>query len=151
MARVSDNASFLNEMWSGGLYKRNQGRLTRQVTALCVMAVVLWGAWSLSTTLLADFDRPVRQGFPLVIAAVGLWFAYRVVNFPKFADFLISVEVEMDKVSWPDKTYLVRATGVVLGVMILMAAFLAAIDVFWFGLFDFIGFLDLDALQGAGE
>ena len=150
MARASDNASFMSGMWSGGLYKRNQGRLTRQITAICIMAVVLWGAWSLSTTLLADYERPVRQGIPLAIAAAGLWFAFRVVNFPKFADFLISVEVEMDKVSWPDKTYLIRATMVVLGVMILMAAFLAAFDVFWFGLFDFIGFLDLDALQGDG-
>lgn len=150
MARASENASLLSGMWSGGLYKRNQGRLTRQVTALCIMAVALWGAWSLSTTLLADYERPVRQGVPLALAAIGLWFAFRIVNFPKFADFLISVEAEMDKVSWPDRTYLIRATGVVLGVMILMAAFLAVFDVFWFGLFDFIGFLDLDALRGDG-
>ncbi len=35
----------------------------------------------------------------LVLGAVGVWFGYRVVNYSVFADFLIAVEAEMNKVS----------------------------------------------------
>ena len=41
------------------------------------------------------------MGFRALLAVVGLWAAYRVVNLPAFADFLIAVEAEMNKVSWP--------------------------------------------------
>ena len=34
---------------------------------------------------------------------VQTWFAYRLVNLSSFADFLIAVEVEMTKVSWPSR------------------------------------------------
>ncbi len=148
MARATDNASFLSGLASGALYKRNQGRLARQLTALSVIAVVLFGAWSMSNTILAEYDRAISLGVPFAVALLGIWFAYRLVNYPKFADFLISVEAEMDKVSWPDRTYLVRATGVVLMVMILMGAYLAIWDIVWFQFFDFIGFLDIEALRG---
>jgi preprotein translocase subunit SecE len=148
MARASDNASFLSELGSSSLYKRNQGRLTRQLTAIAVIAIIVGGAWRMATTILSDYERPVRLGIPFAIAAVGVWVAYRLVNYPRFADFLISVEAEMSKVSWPDRTYLVRATGVVLTVMVILGAYLAVWDLLWFQFFDFIGFLDLEALKG---
>ncbi len=34
---------------------------------------------------------------------VGLWLCFRLVNMPRFADFLIAVEAEMNKVSWPTR------------------------------------------------
>ena len=71
----------------------------------------------MSNTMLAETDRPIRIGIPCAIGLFGMWFGFRLVNYPRFADFLISVEAEMDKVSWPDWPYLVRATGVVMGVM----------------------------------
>ncbi len=148
MARATDNASFLSVLASGALYKRNQGRLARQLTGLSVVAVVLFGAWSMSNTILSEYDRAISLGVPFAFALLGIWVAYRLVNYPKFADFLISVEAEMDKVSWPDRAYLVRATGVVLMVMILMGAYLAVWDIVWFQFFDFIGFLDIEALRG---
>ena len=46
--------------------------------------------------------------------AVAGWICYRLVNFPGFADFLIAVEAEMNKVSWPTRTELFRASMVVL-------------------------------------
>src|SRR5206468_1159540 len=36
----------------------------------------------------------VHLVFPLVLAAVLLWFAWRMVNWPTFADFLIATEAE---------------------------------------------------------
>ncbi len=148
MARVTNDASFWGEVASGALYKRNQGRLTRQLTAIAVAAVFIIGAWTLSNTLLSEGDRPLRVGLPLLIAGLGSWLAFRLVNYPRFADFLISVEAEMDKVSWPDWPYLIRATGVTLAVMFLLCAYLWFWDLIWFQFFDWIGFLDLSALRG---
>jgi preprotein translocase subunit SecE len=148
MARAADDASFFAELASPNLYKRNQGRLTRQLTAIAVALVFILGAWTLANTVLSEADRPVRLGIPLAIGLLGTWVGFRLVNYPRFADFLISVEAEMDKVSWPDWPYLIRATGVVLAVMILTAAYLFLFDTFWLWFFDLIGFLDITALRG---
>ena len=40
-------------------------------------------------------------GLPTLLAVAGLWAAYRAVNLPAFADFLIAVEAEINQVSWP--------------------------------------------------
>jgi preprotein translocase subunit SecE len=143
MARAADDASFFAELTSPNLYKRNQGRLTRQLTAIAAALVFILGAWTLSNTVLSEADRPVRLGLPIAISLLGVWVGFRVVNYPRFADFLISVEAEMDKVSWPDWPYLVRATGVVLGVMVLTAAYLFLWDTVWMWFFRLIGFLHI--------
>jgi preprotein translocase SecE subunit len=54
----------------------------------------------------------------------------------------------MDKVSWSDQDYLKRATGVVLGTMLLLGMILWGYDFFWFRLFSLIHILDADALGG---
>ena len=57
---------------------------------------------------------------PGLVLVVGVWVSYRVVNFPAFADFLIAVEAEMNKVSWPTRTELIRASyGVILLVILI--------------------------------
>ena len=61
--------------------------------------------------------------------------AYRIVNFPPFADFLIAVEAEMYKVSWPARAELFRASIVVLVVIFFLAAVLYAYDNIWRVLF----------------
>jgi preprotein translocase subunit SecE len=52
----------------------------------------------------------------------------RIVNLPSFADFLISVEAEMNKVSWPSRGELYRASLVVIVVIFLLTAILLAYD-----------------------
>ena len=68
---------------------------------------------------------------PLIIAAIGGWLIFRMVNYPRFADFLISVETEMNKVSWASKTELYRATIVVLVTMFSLAFIMRAFDTLW--------------------
>ena len=68
---------------------------------------------------------------PLLLVAVGLWVSYRLVNIPRFADFLISVEAEMNKVSWPSKGELIRSSMVVIFVIVAMSALLYGYDAFW--------------------
>jgi preprotein translocase subunit SecE len=53
------------------------------------------------------------------------------VNYPPFADFLINVEAEMVKVSWPTRTELFRSSVVVMLTIFGLAAILALYDVFW--------------------
>ena len=65
---------------------------------------------------------------PLALLAIGLWASFRVVQMPAFADFLISVEGEMNKVSWPSRSDLFRASLVVILVIFFLAALLFVYD-----------------------
>lgn len=151
MSRGKDDTTFVASLMSATQYKRNQGRMARRLTATAVAAVSLIGCWTLSNTALSQYEPPVRIGVPVVLAVLGLWAAFRIVNYPRFADFLVSVEAEMDKVSWADVEYLKRATGVVLGVMLFLGLVLSLYDLFWLELFSWIGILDPSALEGTAE
>lgn len=139
--------AFFHELFHAGLYKRNQGRIARQVTAAAVAIVIGVGAWSLSGWTSGQdalwINNPwMRFGVPIMTALVGAWAAYRLVNVPAFADFLISVEAEMNKVSWPSRTELFRASVVVLCVIFILAFVLFVYDLFWrelLQLLDIIG------------
>src|SRR6202021_1088653 len=60
----------------------------------------------------------VQFSVPLLLLAMSIWFAWRVVNLPPFADFLIATEAELNKVSWTTRkklyqdTIVGRATGI---------------------------------------
>jgi len=74
-----------------------------------------------------------------LILAFGIWFGYRLVNWEHFADFLISVEGEMAKVSWPSPSELKSATIVVLMVFFFLAAVLYTYDLILVFLLRIIG------------
>jgi preprotein translocase subunit SecE len=135
--------ALLHELFRGGLYKRNQGRIARQVTAVAVAVVIGVGAWSLSAWSGARTEsRVVEFGIPLALALVGMWIAYRLVNVPAFADFLISVEAEMNKVSWPSRSELFKASIVVLVVIFVLAFVLFAYDLFWRELLQLLNIIE---------
>lgn len=78
-------------------------------------------------TLLPDVWLTV----PLILMAATLWFAWRAVNYPTFADFLIATEAEINKVSWTSRKALIRDTIVVLTTLFLLTLFLFVVDLFW--------------------
>jgi len=80
-----------------------------------------------------------RYIVPAVLLCVGLWVSFRVVNYPRFADFLIAVEAEVNKVSWPSKGELVRSTIVVLLTIFALALILFAYDFIWRLLLTMLG------------
>ena len=132
------SASFIPNLFQAGLYKRNQGRITRQVTFAAIAIAMLLGCWRLH--LSADpTEVAMRIGLPAALLAAGLWIAYRAVNLASFADFLISVEAEMSKVSWPTKTELVRGAMVVLITILFLAGFLFMFDFIWAMVFKYLG------------
>jgi len=81
----------------------------------------------------------VRFTLPILLAAFSLWFAYRLVSFPPFADFLIATEAELNKVSWVTRKRLVQDTMVVLVTMLLLTVFLFVVDAIWYTVLSYVG------------
>jgi preprotein translocase subunit SecE len=136
-------SSIAEEFFRFGVYKRSQGRIVRQVTFAAIAIAILVGLWQLFFWLSGHegLSRSVTYGVPGVLAIVGLWATYRVVNLPAFADFLIAVEAEMNKVSWPSWTELVRWSVVVIIMMFAIGFLLFGFDAFWVKVFQLLGVL----------
>ena len=120
-------AELIAGMFNASRYKRSQGRIARQLTFAAIALAVGVGAWLISGRSPAD-DVLRTYVLPLTVLSVGLWIGFRLTNFPRFADFLISVEAEMNKVSWPSRPELWRASMVVIVVIFFLAGLLFAYD-----------------------
>jgi len=158
MAGIQHNQAVGGGLWrdllSFGVYKRNQGKVARQVTFAVLVLTLAIGAWRLAQLLPIWFAGAAESGFgsglgsgdgatfspdmgvlrflvPGLLFAAGAWLLFRLVNYPPFADFLIAVETEMTKVSWPSVDEVVRSSAVVIFLIFALAAILAAYDLFW--------------------
>lgn len=78
-------------------------------------------------TLLPDLQYTI----PILLMILSMWFIWRAVNYPQFADFLIATEAEINKVSWTSRRALLRDTIVVLTTLFLLTVFLFVVDLFW--------------------
>jgi preprotein translocase SecE subunit len=145
LVKVEDQGWF-----SAAAYKRTQGQRVRRGTILGILILAGSGIYTLLNhksleTGSAHWDvslpftdgktlivlPDVRFTVPLLLTVLALWFAYRIVNFPAFADFLIATEAELNKVSWTTRRRLVQDTIVVLTTMLLLTAFLFVADSLW--------------------
>jgi len=140
MARAQAT-SLWSELVAATLYKRNQGKLVRQLTAGAIFLTVALGAYAASQTILLSQIQPIRYGIPAAVAAIGAWVAFRLVNHAPFAEFLIAVDGEMNKVTWASRGEVYRATIVVLATMILFGVVLYLYDLVWMQLLWAIGVL----------
>ena len=73
----------------------------------------------------------VQYTVPVLMLAAAVWLAWRIVNMPMFADFLIATEAEINKVSWTTGKRLRQDTVVVLITVMLMAVYLFGMDQAW--------------------
>ena len=131
--------AIFQELLTVGIYKRSQGRITRQVTFAALAIAISLGFFRLYQTLDANIGNKLfglSFWLPGLLGLVGLWVSYRAVNLPGFADFLIAVEAEMNKVSWPTRSELFRASMVVLVCIIFLAIVLFGYDIFWRIIFE---------------
>jgi preprotein translocase SecE subunit len=132
--------------FSAAQYKRSLGVRVRRLTILGILIVGGTAAWSVyNHALLPDTwklpmpgDIPAlailtdaRLLVPVLIAVATLWVAWRAVNMPDFAEFLIATEAEMNKVSWSTRKRLAQDTVVVLITTLIMTLFLLVVDLFW--------------------
>lgn len=137
----------LREVFRADIYKRSQGKIARQVTFVAIALFVIAGVWSLNSVLVSlsafgflNANATLgRYTFNSILLVAGLWICYRIVNFSRFADFLISVEVEMNKVSWPSRDELIRSSIVVLVTIFGMSAMMFGYDAFWAWLLAALG------------
>ncbi|MES2791847.1 MAG: preprotein translocase subunit SecE [Planctomycetota bacterium] len=143
MANVNQSPKFVTELSSLSLYKKTQGRLTRQLTFLAVVVGTVCACYQLSATWL-DLESPaIRTGLPILLGVVMTWLAFRAVNYPPFAEFLISVQAEVAKVNWPSWGELKRATIVVIFAMFFLGAILFAYDFLWYKVLSLVGVLQV--------
>ena len=111
------------------IYKRGQGKYTRLYSAFGGILIVGLGCFQLYTKLQAlDFGLWVETMVPvalfMVLSVLVLW----IVNRPTVADFMISAEGEMKKVSWSSRKEIAVSTFVVIVVVVGMAALLGVTD-----------------------
>jgi preprotein translocase subunit SecE len=132
--------TLVSELFQLGYYKRTQGRITRQATFWALVLGVVFGAYRLYQKLgESSWSAGTKVTLPLLLVGIGIWICFRLVNFPRFADFLIAVEAEMSKVSWPSKQELYRSTVVVIFVLFSLSATLFVFDNLWGLLFQLLG------------
>lgn len=141
---------FVTNLFATTYYKRSQGRTVRRATGFACFILFAVCAYQSSVYFQESYGFEAGYIAAAVIGLFGLWFSYRLVNYTRFADFLISVEAEMSKVSWPSRDELYRSSLVVLITMFFLATMLFCYDLIWRvsieglkGLLDFFFFPSL--------
>lgn len=140
-------------------YKSNQGVRVRRGSIMGILAVGVCGIITMHQHKWFGSDRPdvpsewywivpyagipgrtveyiplmfkTNVVIPIVLGVLLIWIAWRVVNMPVFADFLVATEAEMNKVSWTNRRRLIQDTIVVLTTVFLFTTFLFVVDVIW--------------------
>jgi preprotein translocase SecE subunit len=136
-------------------FKANQGVRVRRGTVIGVLTLGLCGIITLVMHRSFGYETPYEANdwlwnipgtggayalpmmykvhllMPVLLGIVLIYFSWRVVNVPAFADFLIATEAEMNKVSWTTRRRLVQDTIVVLVTVFLMTIFLFLVDIMW--------------------
>jgi preprotein translocase SecE subunit len=121
-------------------YKWGQGKSTRLYSAISMAILAGIGCWRVYQKLTATMDVTTALGLwvtvtvPLGIFALIAGLLYWLVNKPTVADFMISAEGELKKVSFSSKREIAVSTFIVVIVVVLTAAMLGAAD-FCFNLF----------------
>ncbi len=134
-------------------YKKTQGRPARQIALCVVVACISWllvSAGALARPVLNGAFKSIGIGAAIgwlgvcvVLIALSGLLAFVLLNRPRWADFLISVQAEIDKVTWPSKGEVRKATIVVLILLVSMAVVIFLFDVVWQWVFKTIGFLQI--------
>ena len=124
--------AFITEFFRSGFYKRTQGKIVRQVTFFTLAGGLIVGLYLFFLNEggpgVAALSAGWRNSLFLLCSAIVAWGCFRLVQMPDFAEFLIQVEAEMAKVTWPSMDQVWRATGVVLFVMLFLTTILFVYD-----------------------
>ena len=105
-----------------GIYKRGQGKYTRLCSAFAIAIIAGLGCLRLYRKLQARdwnlwVETMVPAGLFVALAILIFW----LVNKASIADFLITAEGEMKKVSWSSKQEIAVSTFIVIVVVVLFA------------------------------
>lgn len=130
------------------LYKPGQGKYVRWGTAVGGGALAIAGAYYV-------YEQATRFSFAsneylhtlvpvifLIAAAYGIYWA--VGRYTTAIDFMIATEGEMKKVNWSSRREVWGATRVVIVSVLGLALVLFVVDIFFMGVFSWVGVLKLD-------
>lgn len=119
------------------IYEWPKGSIIRVVLAIVAgvvavdFAIAAWGgygAWQAST----QQDRGMLLVSPIVYAvlgvAVGLGGLFAVLVHPKSGQFLIEVQKELAKVTWPSRSDVIRSTIIIAILTVILAVAIFAVD-----------------------
>lgn len=111
------------------IYKKGQGKYTRLCSAAGVAIIAILGCLRLYDKLQgADaglwIETMVPAGLLVVLGSLIFW----LVNKPVIADFMVSAEGEMKKVSWSSRKEIIASTVIVITVVVVMASLLGFTD-----------------------
>ena len=129
-------SGFFQELLRTTVYKSSQGKIARRLTGIAIAIIFFCGAYTFYFHT-SGWNPSVRGAITFIIAAVGAWLAFRTINWAPFADFLVSVETEMLKVSWPAYAETYSSTIVVLIVLGILAAVVFVFDIAWYLVFRY--------------
>lgn len=124
-------------------YKKNQGRPTRQIALCAVVAVLSWFLIQVSSLFWKKQSGLPWLGMTVLAIGASAFLSVVLLNRPKWADFLISVQQEIDRVTWPSMLEVKRATIVVLFLLSSMSVLIFGFDLVWQWVFELIGFLQI--------
>ena len=137
-------------MFAFRIYKKGQGYYTRMGTVIGSGVIAALGCFSLYGKLDAirtggsitpSAKTWLQAGIPAVVFVALGYLIFKLVNTPRWADFMIATEGEMKKVSWSSKKEIIASTKVVIITVILLAVLLAVVDVGFSYLFKALGVL----------
>jgi preprotein translocase SecE subunit len=136
------------------IYKRGQGYWTRMGTAIgaaliaFLFAEFVYGRLKVAVTVYKwPLNTWAMVGIAAAVFAGIMLFAWRMMNKPGNADFLIATDSEMKKVNWTTRKELIGSTKVVIFFMVLIAALLFALDVLFGYFFHIIKVLEFGPFQ----
>jgi preprotein translocase SecE subunit len=111
------------------IYKHGQGKYTRLWSAVGMAAIIGFGCFRLYEKLGATTNNLwIQSMIPAVLfVALGLSLLW-LMNHPSVADFMISAEGEVKKVSWSSRQEIAVSTFIVVLVVVVIALLLAISD-----------------------
>ncbi|MFN0058546.1 MAG: preprotein translocase subunit SecE [Planctomycetota bacterium] len=124
-------------------YKRKQGKTARQISLCAASGCLSWILIQFSSLFVVRQAGTFWLALCVLEIVLSLVVSLLILEKPRAADFLISVQSEVDRITWPSSEEVKRATLVVLVLITSMACTIFAFDMLWQWVFQVIGFLQI--------
>jgi preprotein translocase SecE subunit len=121
------------------VYKRDQGKYTRLGSGFTLVILIGLGCFQLyrkldATDLGLWTKTMIPAGLFVALGTLSFWLVNRIT----VADFMISAEGEMKKVSWSSRKEIAVSTFIVILVVVLLAIVLGVTDLFFQLVFNWL-------------
>jgi preprotein translocase SecE subunit len=126
------------------VYRPDDGHRPRAVIGIAVAVLALWGChqlhewlytgkdtfWGKTLFELGDEQFAVYPAvaLALILAVASLFGVFKLINYPRFVDFLIDTESELKKVSWASRRQVIDESIVVLATVVIVGVFVFVVD-----------------------